>query len=340
MGGVCHDRWVDRRALILFGVLSAVWGASYMFIEIGLEDGLPPAAIVAARTGLAALVLCPIAARMGALRELRGLGGPIFLLAAMQVAGPFMLITVGQQEISSSLAGILIATAPIFTYLLAFAVAHEERTSAVGLAGVAIGLVGVALLLGVDREGGGAALLGGLAVVVAALGYAMGAHYLKRRLARPQPVGVVTATLAATALLAAPFVALDPPGEAPGAGAVAAIGALGVLGTGLAFVIYYWLIARIGASRTSLVAYVATGFAVLYGVVLLNERFTLATAGGLLLIVGGSWLAVRGGLPRRQLPAGSIDVAAAGEADRGAEAPGLERGPERRDRLARRAVEA
>ena len=311
-----------------------------MFIEIGLEDGLPPAAIVAARTGLAALVLTPVAARMGALRELGGLARPIFFLAALQVAGPFMLISAGQQEISSSLAGILVATAPIFTFVLAFAIAHEERASAGGLAGVAIGLVGVALLLGVDTGGSGAALLGGLAVVLASLGYALGAYYLKRRLAQPQPVGMVTATMGASALLTAPFVALDPPVDAPGLGAVAALVALGMLGTGLAFVIYYWLIARVGASKTSLVAYIAPGFAVLYGVLLLDEHFTLATAAGLMLIVGGSWIAAQGGLSRRELAAGGVDVTPAREPDGGPQAAAHERRPERGDRLARGAVEA
>jgi drug/metabolite transporter (DMT)-like permease len=328
---------VERRAPILFCLLSAVWGASYMFIEIGLEGGLPPGAIVAARTTLAAAVLLPIAARLGALRRLRGLAGPILVLAALQVVGPFLLISVGQQEISSSLAGILVGTTPIFTFLLAYAVAHEERASAGRLGGVALGLVGVALLLGVDTGGSGAALLGGLAVVLASLGYALGAYYLKRRVAGPQPVALAGATMAASALIAAPFAALDPPATAPTLGAVAATAALGVAGTGLAFVVYYWLIAHIGASRSSLVAYVAPGFAVLYGVLLLDERFTLATAAGLVLTVGGSWIAAGGGLPRRE-PAPGAELAPPRRPDARAHA-GLDRS-EHRDRLAREAAEA
>jgi drug/metabolite transporter (DMT)-like permease len=289
---------VNRRAWILFALLSSFWGASYMFIKIGLEDGLPPAAIVFWRTAAAALVLLPLAISRNALAGLRERLVPVAVLALVQVAAPFLLITVGEQEISSSLTGILVATAPIFTFLLAFAIDHEERASGVGLVGVAIGIAGVALLLGID-VGGGAALVGGLLVVLASLGYALGSYYLKRRFADAQPVGVVTATMAASALMTLPFALLDLPSEAPGAGAIAAVTVLGVLGTGISFVIYYELIGTVGPAKASLVAYVAPGFAVIYGVALLGESFTLATAAGLVLIVGGSWLAAESRLPWR-----------------------------------------
>jgi drug/metabolite transporter (DMT)-like permease len=339
---------VDRRAWILFGLLAAVWGASYMYIEIGLEDGLPPAAIVFARTALAALVLLPVAAHMGALTGLRERLVPVAVLALVQVAAPFLLITFGQEEITSSMAGILVATAPIFTYLLAFAVAHEERAGAASLTGVAIGMAGVALLLGVDTGGSGAALVGGLMVVLASFGYAVGSHYLKRRFAGLQPVGVVTATMAASALWALPFAAAELPFSAPGLGASGAILVLGVAGTGIAFVIFYWLIDKVGAAKSLLVAYVAPGFAVVYGVTLLGESFTAATAAGLVLIVGGSWLAAEGRLPRRrgalpvggELAAGGVDVAPAGQANRDPQPSRLERRPEGGDRVAARSAEA
>ena len=337
---------VSRRAWTLFFVLAAVWGASYMFIKLALEDGVPPAGVVFARTALAALVLLPIALRMRAFRELRESLWAIALLALVQVAAPFLLITVGEQEISSSLTGILVASAPLFTFLLAFAVAHEERAGPLSLTGVGIGIGGVALLLGVDLEGGSAAIVGGLMVVLAAAGYAVGAHYLRRRFSHAQPVGIVTLTMAASALMTLPFAAIDLPDAVPGATGVGALLALGILGTGLSFVIFYWLIAGIGASRASLVAYVAPCFSIVYGVVLLDERFTLATAGGMLLILGGSYLAAEGRLPRRrslaggELAAGGVDVAPAGEADGGADPAALERGAEGGDRLASRPAEA
>jgi drug/metabolite transporter (DMT)-like permease len=290
---------MPRRSLIMFLALAAFWGASYLFIKVGLED-LSPAMIVFLRTGLAALVLVPFALRARAFAGLRGRFGALAVLALVQVAAPFMLISVGEEEISSSLAGILVASAPIFTALLAVWVDHEERSHGLALAGVVAGMAGVALLLGVDAGGGTAALVGGLLVLVASLGYAIGGFWLKRHLTEPQPVGVVTVTMAMSALMSLPAAAATAPGEVPGLEALAAVLTLGVLGTGISFVLYYDLIGTIGPAKTSLVAYVAPGFSVVYGVTLLDESFTFVTAGGLALIVGGSWLAAEGRAPWRR----------------------------------------
>jgi drug/metabolite transporter (DMT)-like permease len=290
---------VGRRSWILFALLSSFWGASYLFIKLGLED-LSPAMIVFARTALAALVLLPVAARRGVLGEVRDRAGAILVLALVQVAAPFLLITAGEQHIASSLTGILVASAPIFTALLAVWIDHDERSHGWSLVGVILGIVGVALLLGVDTGGGTAALVGGLMVVLAGLGYALGGFYLKSRLSGLPPVGVGAATMLASALITAPFGLLSAPGSLPGLGQAAAVTALGVVGTGLAFWIFYTLIATVGPAKASLVAYVAPGFAVVYGVALLGESFTAATLAGLVLILGGSWLAAEGGLPRRR----------------------------------------
>jgi drug/metabolite transporter (DMT)-like permease len=302
----------------MFGLLSAFWGASYLFIKVALEDDMAPAFIVFARCALAALVLLPAAAHIGALAGLRERLWPLVVLAFIQVTVPFMLITIGEQEISSSLTGILVASAPIFTFLLAFVLPGAERAGAVSLLGVAIGISGVALLLGVDAPGGTSAVVGGLLVVLATLGYGIGAWFLKRRLPGVQPVGAVGATSAATALMVLPFAAFQVPDHAPGIDAVGSLVALGVLGTGLAFVFFYSLVASEGPAKASLVAYVAPAFSVVYGVTLLDERFTAATAAGLVLIVGGSWVAAEGRLPgRRRVKAPveveAADVAAAGE---------------------------
>jgi drug/metabolite transporter (DMT)-like permease len=288
---------MSRRSWILLAALAAVWGASYLLIKVALDD-LSPAMVVFTRTLLAALVLVPVAARMGALRGLRERVVPVFVLAAVQVAAPFLLISFGEERISSSLAGILVAAAPIFTAVLAIWIDNDERSHGLGLAGIGLGIAGVALLLGVDAGGGRAALIGGLMVVLASLGYALGAFYLKRRLSDLPPVGVGAAAMGATALLTAPFGLATAPASLPGAGAWGAVAALGVLGTGIAFWIFYFLIGTVGPAKATLVAYIAPGFAVVYGVTLLDERFTAGTAAGLVMIVGGSWLAAEGRLPR------------------------------------------
>ena len=323
---------MSRRSWVMFMSLAALWGASYLFIKVALEDDLAPAFIVFARTALAALVLLPAAAHLGALAGVREHLGPLFVLGLIQVTGPFMLITIGEQEISSSLTGILVAGAPIFTFLLAFALEGEERATPLSLAGVALGIVGVALLLGLDAPGGAAALVGGLLVVLATTGYAVGAWFLKRRVPGVHPVGAVATTCAASALMTLPVALLSVPGHVPSLEASGSLVVLGVGGTGIAFVLFYTLVGLDGPRTTSLVAYVAPGFSVVYGVVLLDESFGITTLAGLVLIVGGSWLAANGGT-RRELAAGGVDVTAAGQAHGRPDPALLERGAERADRV-------
>ena len=119
--------------------MAAFWGASYLFIKVALEDVFSPPMIVFVRTALAALVLAPLAWRTGRVGALRGAGGVIVLLAVIQVVAPFMLISYGEDHISSSLAGILVSTAPIYAFLLAVVITPEERAKRIGAIGVAIG---------------------------------------------------------------------------------------------------------------------------------------------------------------------------------------------------------
>jgi drug/metabolite transporter (DMT)-like permease len=300
-----------RRALILLLALAALWGGSYYFIKIGLRD-LSPAAIVFARTALAALVLIPAAIRGGGLGDVLRRPGLVALLALIQVAGPFMLISAGERHIPSSLAGILVASMPILTALLAPWLDHSQVLTRRGLVGIAVGIAGVALLFGVDVTGSPAAVVGGLMVLLASLGYALGAFALRRWFRATPPLPLVAGTMTASALMTLPFAAASAPSHV-GAGPIAAMAALGVGGTGIAFVIYYGLNHAIGPARTSLVAYVAPVFAVIYGVTLLGEPFGVATAIGIVLIVGGSWLAARAPAAR---PVGAVDAPAAEEAVR------------------------
>jgi drug/metabolite transporter (DMT)-like permease len=318
-----------RRSVVLLLTLSAFWGASYLFIKVGLDDGMSPWAVVSARTALAALVLVPLALHRDVLRSLRGRVGPVVVLSFVQVAAPLSLIALGEEHISSSLAGILVASAPIFTFLLAFALTGEQRANAAGMVGVAIGIVGVAMLLGVDAGGGSDALLGGLMVVTAAFGYAVAAWYLKRNLAGVEPVATVAGTQLVAALVLLPLGLTHVPSETLGIDAIASILTLGVVCTGFAFVIFHSLVASDGPGRASLVGYIAPVFSITYGVVLLDESFTALTAAGLVLILAGSWLAAGGKLPARRR-----DVASAGEPHGGPDTPLLEDSPEGGDRVA------
>ncbi len=287
---------MDRGAWTKLLLLGAIWGASYMFIKIGLRD-LTPEMIAFVRIALAALILVPLAASRGALRGLRPLAGWFLLIGSVQVAVPFVLIGLGEEEISSGLAGILVATTPMFTALLAIWVDHEERSQGLRLVGVATGFAGVALLLGVDLGGSRAELLGGLLVVLAGLGYAIGALLAKHKLEGVQPLGMSAGVMASSTLVLIPAAIAGAPSEVPGLGPIAAVVTLGVVGTGLAFVILYSLISSVGPARTWLVTYIAPLFAVAYGATLLGEEITVATIGGMALILAGSWLAAEGRAP-------------------------------------------
>jgi drug/metabolite transporter (DMT)-like permease len=288
---------MSRRSWLLMGVLAALWGASYLFIKVALDDGLDPFFIVLARIALGALVLVPIALHRDAFATLRGRWGAIVVMAAVQVVLPFLLITFGERHIASGLAGILVSSAPIFSALLAARYDDEERPRGIAAAGFVLGILGVVLLFGLDLSGEAEALLGGLMVLLASLGYAIGGLYVKRSMRGVQPVGVAAATMVVSTLLLLPAAPFTLPSAVPELQTIGAMLALGAGGTGIAFLIYYTLIADIGPSRATLVTYIAPGFAVLYGIWLLSEPLTAGGVLGLVLILAGSWIAVEGRLP-------------------------------------------
>ena len=288
---------MNRRSWLLMALLAGLWGASYLFIKVALEDGVAPVFVVFARIALGALVLVPLARRAGVLRGMGRWTGPIVFMALVQVVIPFLLITYGEQHIASSLTGILVSAAPIFTALIAVRYDDDERPHGVAIAGVVMGIIGVVLLFGLDLSGDSAAIVGGLLVLLASVGYAVGSLYLKHRLQGVPAVGIAASTmLVGTLVLLAPAL-LTLPSHALEAKTVGSLVLLGAGGTGIAFWIYFTLIAEIGPGRASLVAYIAPGFAVVYGVTLLSEPLTAGALLGLVLILAGSWIAAEGRLP-------------------------------------------
>jgi drug/metabolite transporter (DMT)-like permease len=289
---------MTRRSWLMMGGAAAVWGASYMFIKVALDD-FSEGAIVCIRTALGAAVLLVLARRWGALAPLRGRWHLVGAIGCVQVVIPFLLITFGENHIDSQLAGILVSAAPIFTALLALAFDHDERSQGWAAVGIVVGMLGVVLLFGLDLSGSGDEVLGGLMVLLASLGYAIGAMLHKHKLPGAPPVGIAGGQMAVAAVLTLPLCLADLPDHAPSLKATGALVLLGVAGTGIAFLWFYTLISEIGPARASIIAYIAPGFSVAYGVVLLDEPFSAAAVGGLALILAGSWLAVGGRLPAR-----------------------------------------
>jgi drug/metabolite transporter (DMT)-like permease len=290
---------MDRRGWTLLWALALLWGASYLFIKVGLEDGLHPVFIVWIRLVLAGLILVPLAMRGGGLGQMARLWKPVALLAAIQVVLPFLLITYGEERIASGLTGVLIASAPIFTALLGMAGFGTERTRGWSLAGVLVGIVGVALLFGTDLTGSRDLVLGGTMMLAAAFGYSVGAIYLRKRMSGVQPMAVAASTMGTAALVLTPAGLMTVPGGVPTLAAAGSVVALGLGGTGIAFAIFYRLIADYGAHKASIVAYLAPGFSLVYGATLLGEPLTFGALGGLALILAGSYTAAQGRPPWR-----------------------------------------
>ena|SRR5215207_123157 len=273
---------------------AALWGSSYMFIKLALDDGLSPGAIVCLRTALGAAVLLPLAIRTGALAAARARWPYVVGVSVVQVVIPFLLITLGEQHIASSLAGILVAAAPLWNALLASRFDRTERPSGWSAVGVLLGIAGVVLLFGVDLAGDRDELLGGAMVLLAALCYAIGPLVVKHRLRGVAPVGVSGGMMLVAAAVTLPLLLADPPPHAPGAGTIAGLVVLGAGSTGVAFLWWYTLMREVGPGRGTIVSYLAPPFAVLYGTLFLGEELGAGAVAGIVLILLGSWLGVGG----------------------------------------------
>jgi drug/metabolite transporter (DMT)-like permease len=225
------------------------------------------------------------------------------VLGTVSVTAPFLLITFGEHAVPSGLTAVLISPAALFVALFAPFIDPTERIERRQAVGLLVGLGGVALVVGVESISTLDQFLGAMAMVGAAACYALGGFVVKMRYGRLTSMQTSFVSLSVTAVLTLPLAVATAPTEAPGLGAVGALVALGVVGTALAFVIFYKLIAEVGAGRASLVSYLAPGVALFYGAVFRDEPITVAAVGGLALILGGVALASR--RPRSREPVAS-----------------------------------
>jgi drug/metabolite transporter (DMT)-like permease len=283
---------MTRRAWLMFAAVSLLWGVPYLFIKVAVAE-LPPVTVVLARVGMAALLLAPIAVHRGALRGLRRRWPALLLLTLTEIIGPFLLISMGEQHITSSLAGLLIASMPLFVALLALRFDRGERVGGLRLLGLLVGLVGVASLLGLDVGGDRDQLLGAAMVLLATVGYAVSTMIVKRVFSDVSMLGVVAVATTVASLVLTPFAVALTPRHLPSAHVIAALVALGVLCTAAAMLLYFGLIVEAGPSRASVITYVNPAVAVVLGAIILQEPITPTILAGFALIIAGSWLATR-----------------------------------------------
>lgn len=288
------------RAWAGFWALAVIWGSSFLFIRIGVAE-LSTFQLVFIRTAIAALGLNAVAFLQGRRwpRDAAGLGDIVFL-GVVNTVIPFTLITWGERSVESGLAAVLQGTAALFTLVLAHFAFHDERITPQKVAGLLVGFAGVVVLGTRTPAGGGSTdaghhLLGQLAIVAAAFCYAVGGVYSRKAIQqRLSPIVVAAGTMTVTAVITGILAYLAPlaGGAAPAAllslaprVAFAAV-TLGVLNTFLAYLIFYSIIATLGASRASMVTYAIPAVGLALGTVFLAEPFDLQLLGGAVMIVG------------------------------------------------------
>jgi drug/metabolite transporter (DMT)-like permease len=296
------------RTLALFVALSVIWGLPYLFIRVAVAE-LTPATLVFLRTALGSALLLPLVARGGQLRALLPHWRAVALYTVAEVTMPWVLLSDAERRLPSSLAGLLVAAVPIVGVgisALSGGPGHERITGR-RLAGLLVGLLGVAILLGLDVRTDDLGAVAEMALVV--LGYSVGPIVVARRLKDVPAMGVVAASLLLTALFYAPFAIAQFPRTMPSTQVIVAVAVLGVLCTAVAFVIFFRLIADVGPVRATIVAFFNPAVAVALGVALLGEPFTIGTAAGFVLILLGSWLATRPKRLRAEAPATAAEPA-------------------------------
>ena len=279
----------------MLGAVSAIWGASYLLIKIAL-DGIEPMMIVFARVLLAALLLYAVIVVRGgadraALAQIREQPGRALVQGALAVAIPFSLISLGETQISSGLTGVLISPGPLFIAMLAPLIDPTEKVDRRGWIGVVVGFAGVIMLIGVDTVHSLGEFMGALAMVGAALSYGLAAMYVRLRYRGVPPLVVSFSACATAAVLTLPAALATLGANSPDGGEIAAVAALGIVGTAVAFVLYFGLIQEAGAGKAALCGYLIPPLALAYGAVLLDEEISLAAIAGLVLILVGVALA-------------------------------------------------
>ena len=270
--------------------MAVIWGIPYLLIKIAV-GGLTPASLVFSRTLIGAALLLPVAAARGWLAPLLPYWRWVLAYTLVEVSLPWFLLADGERRLSSSLTGLLIATVPLIGALLQLLTRGDDRLDRRRVSGLLIGLIGVAVLVGLNASFKDLSAVGEVGLV--ALGYAAGPIIIARRLPTLPAVGVVAASLVLTAIFYAPVALPQLPRTLPSGQVLLAVAILAVVCTALAFLLFFALIGEVGPVRATVITYFNPAVALLLGVTLLREPFTVGAVVGFSLILVGSVLATR-----------------------------------------------
>jgi drug/metabolite transporter (DMT)-like permease len=286
---------MSRRGWFLFIFVGFLWGVPYLFIKVAVdpENGFSPAIVVCLRTAIGAAILLPLAIKQKQLMPaIRGIKY-VAPYALLEMIGPWILIGTAEQKISSGLAGLLIASVPIWATIFASMRGDKTVWQRKRLFGIVIGFVGLIAIVGIESIKGSSDPISILMVLVAAIGYSYAVMMVQDALPHVSGIAINAVAMAITAIFYLPWAFFQWPEHEISDEANGAVLGLGVLSTGIAFVAFFSLAAIIGVARGSLVTYLNTAFAVVLGVIILDEPLTTGMLLGLPLVLIGSYFASR-----------------------------------------------
>ncbi|QJU54790.1 EamA family transporter [Herbiconiux sp. KACC 21604] len=283
---------MTRRGILLFAALGIAWGIPYLFIKIAVGE-LQPEMVVLARSGLAAVLLLPVALLRREVLPVLRRWKPLLVYTALEIVIPWYFLSSAEQKLPSSTAGLLLAAVPLAGVGVAFLMGRPSRLSRLNWLGMAVGMLGVAALVGLDVGGSDLLAVGEMAFVV--VGYAAGPAVLARYMSDLPGIGVVAVSLALTAVVYVPFVLLRGawPTAWPSSEVIVSIVVLAVVCSALAFILMVALVGEIGPIKATAITYVNPAVAILAGVLVLREPVTVWTIVGFALVLSGSYLVTR-----------------------------------------------
>ncbi|MFE6965495.1 DMT family transporter [Agromyces sp. NPDC057679] len=283
---------MTRRGLLLFIALGIAWGIPYLFIKVAVSE-LDPGMVVLARSGLAAILLLPLAIFRHEVGPVLRRWKPMLAYTLVEIVLPWYFLSSAEQTLPSSTAGLLLAAVPLAGVAIAFLMGRPERLSGTNWIGIALGMLGVAALVGLDVAGSDLFAVAQMAVVV--VGYALGPAILARWMPDLPGIGIVAVSLAGAAVAYVPFVLLTGgvPMAWPSPPVIVSVIVLAVICSALAFLLMVGLIAEIGPVKATTITYVNPAVAIIAGVVVLGERVTVWTIVGFVLVLAGSYLVTK-----------------------------------------------
>lgn len=283
---------MTRKHLGQFILVGFLWGVPYLFMRVAVREW-DPSIVVFGRVVIGAAILFPIAIRRGVVKvTLRGFKW-ILAYAIFEMCGPWYLITHAETKINSGLAGLLVATVPIWSTIYSSMAGDKTVWHAKRLMGIIIGFIGLVLIVGIETISGAADAFSVFQTILAAILYSTAMAIILKGMPNGDGVAINAIAMTITAFIFAPAALTNLPEKMPSFNATASLIGLGVLSTGLAFMIYFGLVKEIGQARGSLVTYLNTAFAVVLGVLVLGEPLTIGIITGLPLVLLGSYFASR-----------------------------------------------